>query len=77
MDDSDSVSVRGMERVQTNDYDDNAHINCNENSIPQNRDGQNHLKRNLVCFWLIGLCGTIGRFGYVIIIILLLFLIEL
>lgn len=36
------------------------HTNCDEHSMPPPRNDQDHSKRNLLCFWLIGLCSGIG-----------------
>lgn len=60
MDDPDNISSGIVECVRTNDRDDNTHRNSTENSISQIHDDQDHLKRNLICFWVIGLCYGIG-----------------
>lgn len=59
MDDSDIISSQVVNCVRAIDHDDNTHTECDENSTPQNRDIQSHLKQNLLCFWLIGLCSGI------------------
>lgn len=60
MDDSDNFSAQVIERVHTNNNNDDSQTDYNENAIPQIRVYQNHLRRNLICFWIIGLCGGIG-----------------
>lgn len=60
MNDSDSNSSGVVECTQTNDDDDNTLTDSNGTSLRQIRDSQDHVKRNLVCFWLIGLCYGMG-----------------
>lgn len=46
--------------VQADDYDNNPHIECNENPIAQNSNSQNYRVQNVICFSTIGLCNSFG-----------------
>lgn len=56
MDDSNNVSFEVVEYVRANDHD-NEQIEYNESSTTQNRDNQDHNDKNLICFWIVGLCN--------------------
>lgn len=55
MDDSKNVLPQVVENVRNND---NQHTEYNEHSLKCNN--QDHYKRNLICFWMIGLCSGFG-----------------
>lgn len=60
MDESDDILFQDDISRGSLHSNDNTHTECNENPTPPHLDYQSHHKRNLICFWMIGLCSGIG-----------------
>lgn len=57
--DGSKVSPQDMQNVQTSNCHKQA-VDFNKNSTTQNVDNQNHYRRNIICFWVIGIMNGIG-----------------
>lgn len=61
MDDSKNISSEAVHHVvETSDYENDSHIEHNDNLSEQGHASQSYRLLNIICFWMVGLCNGFG-----------------